>query len=311
MSWRSAAGLAAGCLALLWIVSTVGFATILREIRWAGWILPGMTIVHLAQLYLSALAWRFSLGGAGLSGGAMFRARWVREGVNALLPVAQIGGQFAGIAILVRRGVAPSLAAAGTILDLTLEAAAQLFFTLAGIGVLLGVKGKGDWLGWVGGGLVLTSLGVAAFVAAQRLGLLRLVESLLERAARRWPSLQGWSMAGLHATLMRRQADAPAILRAMGLHSLSWALGSAEVWLGLWALGHRVSARDSFVIESLAMAARSAGFAVPGAVGVQEGGFVLVCGLFGVPVDMALALSVLKRLREILVGVPALLARHT
>jgi uncharacterized membrane protein YbhN (UPF0104 family) len=53
------------------------------------------------------------------------------------------------------------------------------------------------------------------------------------------------------------------------------------------------------------MAARSAGFAVPGAVGIQEGGFVLVCGLFGVPAQAALALSVLKRLREVLVGIPA------
>jgi hypothetical protein len=42
-------------------------------------------------------------------------------------------------------------------------------------------------------------------------------------------------------------------------------------------------------------------------VGVQEGGFVLVCGLFGVPAEAAVALSVLKRVRELLVGVPALL----
>jgi putative membrane protein len=309
MSWRSAAALAAGCLALLWILSSVGFAAIARDIAWAGWILPGMTAVHLGQLYLSALAWRLSLGGAGLSRGAVFRARWVREGVNALLPVAQIGGQVAGAAVLVRRGVSPSLAAAGTILDLTLEAAAQLLFTLAGMGILLGRQGDRSWLGWVGGGLVLTTLGVTGFVAAQRLGLLRLVESFLERLARQWPAMAAWSMEGLHANLMRRQADHRAILRALALHSTSWALGSVEVWLALWALGHKVTPRDSFVIESLAMAARSAGFAVPGAVGVQEGGFVLVCGLFGVPTEAALALSVLKRVRELVVGVPALLQR--
>jgi putative membrane protein len=309
MTWRSTAALAAGCLALLWILSSVGFASIARDIAWAGWILPGMTAVHLAQLYLSALAWRCSLGGAGLTPGNIFRARWVREGVNALLPVAQIGGQVAGVAVLVKRGVPPSLAAAGTILDLTLEAAAQLVFTLAGMGVLLGRHGDRAWLSWVGGGLVLTTLGVIGFVVAQRLGLLRLIETFLERLAARWPAMAAWSMEGLHAHLMRRQADHAALLRALALHGVSWALGSAEVWLALWALGHAVSARDSFVIESLAMAARSAGFAVPGAVGVQEGGFVLVCGLFGVPTEAALALSVLKRLREVLVGVPALLVR--
>ncbi len=56
------------------------------------------------------------------------------------------------------------------------------------------------------------------------------------------------------------------------------------------------------------MAARSAGFAVPGALGVQEGGLIVVCGLFGIHPDMAIALSMLKRLRELVIGIPGLIA---
>jgi putative membrane protein len=310
MTWRSAAALAAGCLALIWILHSVGLATIAQDVARAGWALPAMAVIHLWQLFLSAMAWRLSLGRPGfLSRGAVFIARWVREGVNALLPVAQVGGQVAGAAILVRRGVSPVLATAGTILDLTLEAASQLIFTLAGIGVLLGLRGDRAWLGWVGGGVALSAAGVAGFIAAQRLGLLRLVETVLERLARQWPVLGAWPMEGLHATLMARQADAGAVLRAVMLHSASWSWGTLEVWVALRALGHGVSLEGCFVVESLAMAARSAGFAVPGAVGVQEGGFVLVCGLFGVPAETALALSVLKRVREIGIGAPSLLAR--
>jgi uncharacterized membrane protein YbhN (UPF0104 family) len=152
------------------------------------------------------------------------------------------------------------------------------------------------------------ALGVAGLIAAQRLGALRLVEEVLERAAARWPGTGAWSMAGLHATLLRRQADRRAMLGALLLHCTSWTLGALEVWVILRALGHEVGLGPSFVIESLAMAARSAGFAVPGAVGIQEGGFVLVCGLFGIETDTALALSVIKRLRELAVGVGALLA---
>lgn len=73
-------------------------------------------------------------------------------------------------------------------------------------------------------------------------------------------------------------------------------------------MGQHPSIAEAFVIESLVMAARSAGFAVPGALGVQEGGLILVCGLFGVPPDMAIALSMLKRLRELVVGIPGLIA---
>jgi putative membrane protein len=307
MTWRSAAALAAGCLALVWIVSSAGLSAIARDVGLAGWAVPAMAAVHLVQLFLSALAWRQALGGAGLTRGEIFAARWVREGVNSLLPVAQIGGQVAGAGMLVRYRVAPVLAAAGTILDLTLEAGTQLIFTLAGMAVLFGVRGDHAWLHWVGGGVVLTALGVGGFVAAQRLGLFRLLEGVFEHLAAQWPAMSAWSMEGLHARLMARQSDRAALMRGACLHLLSWSLGAFEVWVALSALGHGVSLLDGFVIESLAMAARSAGFAVPGAVGVQEGGFVLVCGLFGVPKEMALALSVLKRVREVAVGAPAIL----
>ncbi len=308
MTWRSAAALAAGCVALAWIIGSVGLAVILRDVAAAGRVMPFTTCVYLAQLFLAAQAWRTCLGGSVVSPGWMFRLRWIREGINALLPVAQIGGQVVGAQLLVRRGVPPALAAAGTILDLTLEAAAQVLFTLAGVSVLMATSGEHAWLGWAGGGLALMAAGVCALIMLQRLGGLRLVETLMAKLASRWPSTASWSMNGLHRILMARQSDHRALVRATALHTLSWALGGAEVWLILAALGHAVPALGALVIESLGMAARSAGFAVPGAVGVQEGGFVLACGLLGVPAEAALALSVLKRLREALVGVPALLA---
>ena len=308
MTWRSAAALAAGCAALVWIIHSVGLVVVGRDVAQAGWVLPGTVAVFLAQLFLSGQAWRASLGGAGVSPAQMFRLRWIRDGINALLPVAHLGGQVVGGQLLARLGVKPALAAASIILDVTVEAASQLLFTLAGVAVLLPTTRSHAWLSWVGGGLALTAGSVAAFMVLQRLGALRVVERLLARLAARWPALGGWSLRGLHSRLMARQADYPALLRATALHSLAWTLGGAEVWIVLAALGHTVSALDAVVIEALGMAARSAGFAVPGAVGVQEGGFVLVCGLFGVPAEAALALSVLKRLREVLVGVPALVA---
>jgi hypothetical protein len=72
-------------------------------------------------------------------------------------------------------------------------------------------------------------------------------------------------------------------------------------------MGHGLSVPQGFIVESLGMAARSVGFAVPGALGIQEGGFILACGLFGFAPDMALALSMLKRLREIAIGSVGLL----
>jgi putative membrane protein len=307
---RATAALAAGVLGFALIVTKAGPGRIAHDLALAGWALPFMAAIHAVQLLLSALAWRSAQGSApdepSPTRRVMFLARWVREGVNALLPTAQIGGQVAGIAILVRHGVPPVRGVAGLILDLTVEAAAQFLFTLAGMGVLLMRGGDRHWLRFVAAGATFTGIGVAAMILAQRLGLLRLIERTLERAAASWPRFQGWSLTGLHVRLTERLSDRRAILRAGLLQVAAWSIGSAEVWVALNALHHPLTAGRAFVVESLGMAARSAGFAVPGAIGVQEGGFVLVCALFGVPAGAALSLSVLKRVREVVVGAPAL-----
>ena len=53
---------------------------------------------------------------------------------------------------------------------------------------------------------------------------------------------------------------------------------------------------------------RALGFAVPGALGVQEAGNILVCGWVGIGPQVAIELSLLKRIREVALGIPGLLA---
>jgi hypothetical protein len=64
---------------------------------------------------------------------------------------------------------------------------------------------------------------------------------------------------------------------------------------------------DALVIESLVFALRTATFVVPGAAGIQESGYLMLGALFGLRPDVALALALLKRAREIVIGLPALL----
>ena len=87
------------------------------------------------------------------------------------------------------------------------------------------------------------------------------------------------------------------------MHFLSWSFGTVETWIIFDAMGVSVSLPQVLVVESLGMAARSAGFAIPGALAVQESGFVLAAMSVGLPESAGLALSLVKRVREILVGV--------
>jgi uncharacterized membrane protein YbhN (UPF0104 family) len=72
-------------------------------------------------------------------------------------------------------------------------------------------------------------------------------------------------------------------------------------------MGHPVSIGEALVIESLLHAVRGAAFAIPGALGAQEGALVLLCAAFGIPPEQAIALSLVKRAADLVLGMPGLL----
>jgi hypothetical protein len=65
-----------------------------------------------------------------------------------------------------------------------------------------------------------------------------------------------------------------------------------------------VSWLEALLLESVGQAIRGAAFAIPGSLGAQEGGYLLLAPLVGLPPDAALALSLAKRVRELVLGIP-------
>jgi uncharacterized protein (TIRG00374 family) len=89
---------------------------------------------------------------------------------------------------------------------------------------------------------------------------------------------------------------------------LSWLIASGEIWFSLWALGFQSSFTKAVILESAAVVVRGAAFLVPGAMGVQEGGYILLGSLLGIPGEIAFALSLVRRMRELALGIPALIS---
>ena len=305
------AGLAGLWLAA-WLLHAYGFGQIMALIGRAGWLgLSVVVIFHVSQVAASAAGWRaISAAAPGRPRLAAFAAiRLVREGVNNLLPVAQIGGPVVGTRLLQNAGMALPNAIAGTVSDLTMEMVSQILFTLSGLAVLLLTVGGSKGVASAAiGGLLAAACVAAGFVGAQWFGLGHLLEAFLLRLG----SALGWKgtgrVHGLHTALRACYANPRAVLLSLAWHMASWLLGGGEVCLALHFLGHEVGIGPGVVIESLGQALKAAGFAVPGALGVQEGGYIVVCGLFGLSPEIGIALSLVKRLREVALGLPALAA---
>ena len=83
--------------------------------------------------------------------------------------------------------------------------------------------------------------------------------------------------------------------------------GSFEVWFALRLFGHPISASAALILESMTQAVRHLAFVVPAGLGVQEAGLVIFGHALGISSELALAVSMAKRMREVLCGLPALL----
>ena len=304
--------LSIGVLLFVGVLLSQDLPAILATLAHAGWGLLPVALFHLLPLVLDAVAIcvLFEPGSRRSPLRDSLLARWVGESANSLMPAGQIGGPVVMVRHLTLRGLALEEAAAAITVSTTLQTFAQIAFALLGV-VVLGTQTTGFSPTALRSAALIASaflaIQVGGFYLIQRRGLF----SKLMGAARRFSRKRDWSqwVAQAQAIDLAVQAtyrrNGP-VTASFSLSLIGWIVGTGEVFLLARFLGTAVSWRDAFVLESLGQAIRGAAFAVPGALGVQEGGYVFVGSLLGIPGESAFALSLIARLRELGFGIPGL-----
>lgn len=300
-----------------WLVATNDLAAVADAFGKIGFLgLAGVVLTRIGAILVCGLAWSRLLDGlTGAPASACFVLRFVREGINVLLPVASVGGDVLGARLLTFWGVSGALAAASVLADMLFQVGTLALFAGLGAALLGQVEGAAaaELARWTGRTLAVAALLLGAFFALQRTGVVRVLEERIAALGRRFvreaeaqpePRLQ--VQGALDAVWGRGRRGH--LLQSLVLHALAWLFGVAEVAIVLACIGgHLPSFQDALVIEALGQAIKAAAFLVPSGLGVQEGGFVLICGLFGIDSGTALALSLAKRVPDVVLGLPALL----
>jgi putative membrane protein len=301
-----------GLLFALWLVWRENPGAVLGALRAAGAGLVLAALVHVLPMLANAAGWRSLIRGAQRPGlMRMTHLVWVRESVNSMLPVARIGGEVVAFRMLKGWGMRPSTAVGSIVVDMQLTVISQLLFTMVGIGFLFG-NAHSDTLRLAG------QLAWGVVVLAPLLLLFALVQHAnpFERITRTLNRMTSGKLAALVGQSARIDRSIKLIWRRRGVvlrylffwQSLQCFLTSLEIWLALYFLGVRVTLVEAVVIESLIQAISSAAFFVPGGLGVQEGGFILIGGALGLDPSTCLALAAARRIRDLLMFVPGLIA---
>jgi putative membrane protein len=300
-------GLVVGLALGMALVGYFGFAAVGRALLAIGWFGFLVTVVyHVGLIALLGVCW-YLLAPQGAPAKPFLWGRLIRDSGSEVLPVSQLGGLVVGVRAAMLLGLSAAVTIASMIVDATLELCGQLAYAAVGLAVLMWRQPEEHSAGWIAVGLLIALFVTVIFVLLQWHGV-----GFAERTARR---LLGQSNIGVIAGVQPIQGEIRAIYRrarslrlAFLLHFAIWLASGVEAWIALSFMGVAIDLWSVLAIESLLYAIRSAAFAVPGALGVQEGSLVMLGALFGLPPETALALSLLKRGRDMVIGVPALLA---
>ena len=269
------------------------------------WLVP----YRLIFFALYALGWRallrvFDAGGrAGF--GYVLWVTTVREAVDRLLPVASLGGGVLGVRLMRWRDLGAVPVSATIIVEIVLNLMALYLFGALATLILLGSGAGGNHQ------TVIVVLALSLPIPVVSLLLVR-YGSVFQRLHGLLSPMVGLTGAAaavsLDADLLTCLARVRTLAFAAALQFVALVSAAFEIWWALRLFGHPVSAASAVMLEGLTQAVRHLAFIVPAGLGVQEAALVLFGHTLGISTELALAVSAVKRAREVLCGVPPLLS---
>lgn len=268
----------------------------------------GFVLILLAAMPVIAflgLGWR-ALVGPVVPFWAFFASRQLRDSATDLLPFTQIGGVVIGARAGILAGMPPVTAYATSVVDITAELMAQIAFTVMGLAIGLSqiqaAPALAPYAGWLVLGTVAFVPAIFGFVVLQRKG------------SRMAVGLAGRFLPAAVAHTERFTAIIEALYRqpikltlASTFHLIAWIASAVWLWVIFRMCGAEVSVLDCIAIESVLAALRAVTVFIPAALGVQEAGYAALAPVFGMGPEVGLAVSLLKRARDIVLGIPVLL----
>jgi putative membrane protein len=295
---------AMGLTAIAALVAYFGAGAVIRPLLAIGW--SGFSALCLLQLALIAamgIAWRALAPGA--PAWVFPWGRLVRDAGSEVLPLSQMGGCILGARAVTIAGVPASIAVASTIVDLTLEFLSKLGYTALGLILLIHLRPASPVAVPIAVGLAVAGLVAVALVLVQRRGF-DLFDRFARLLGRGWADRSATGAAAVHTAIARIHRRKAGLRIGFVLHLACWVASAVQAWIALSLAGSPLDFSAVLVIESLVYAIRTVSFAIPNAVGVQEGAYVLIGTTFGLTPETTLALSLLKRARDLAIGLPAL-----
>jgi putative membrane protein len=295
-----------GVLAATLLVGWYGLDTIAHAIWSVG--AGGFVLYGVWQLFLFVLlgiAWWAIMPPGYRQMPTFIWGRMVRDAAASCLPFSQVGGFMLGARAVTLHGVPAQVATISTVVDITAEFVAEILFLVVGLIILLTHdRQMNDALPISIGVAAALILGVIAMRFQHRMAAWS--SRLGRRILGQWFS-SGDQPLGSDDELTAIYGDTRRIAIGTALHLAGWFGKGAGNWIAFRLIGAPIDMASALAIEALLHAMLAVAVIVPGYAGVQEAGYASLGTLFGASAEMSLSVSLLRRARDLAVGIPILL----
>jgi putative membrane protein len=297
--------LTAGLAVFAWFVRRTGLAEIWQTCANLGWPAPLMLVPFALVYCADTLGWLLAFGSnhrPNVSFRTLYRIRWCGEAVNSVLP-SYVGGEALKVYLLHKRGVTAKDGTASVVVGRTVQTLMQVVFIALGSAAFLQIAAPDSALRK---GMVcvlgLSSLVVMILFWLQSRGMFSLLLRALQRIRLRIPKLES-RRERLQLTDRQitgfYQRDRKRFAQSACAYLIGWLLDTLDIFLASYLLGMPITWLHALSIEAFVSVAKAIGFFVPGALGIQESGIVLVCRWAGLPDTFSLAYAIIRRGREL------------
>ncbi len=298
-----------GALTLSALVWHIGIVRIYEAVARLGPLALVTILLPSLLMYLfEAYGWRVTLGiwADRLTFWRLWAIRTAGEVVNMTTPTAYVGGEPLKALLLKRHGIPMVEGMASVVTAKTTMTIAQILFILAGIALgfwLLGAQGSAGQT--IVAGLASVGLlvfGVGVFILVQRHGMFSGVLGVLRKLGLRISYLDAreGKLRDLDRTIAAFYTqDRSGFLLSTAMFLLGWLAEAVEVYVMIACLGQPVTVLSATAIGALSVFIKGGTFFIPGSLGAQDAGNLLLVTAFGYSEVTGITFALLRRFREL------------
>ena len=274
-----------------------------------------LILAHIPTLYFDSLSWYILVGKKSFSIKLAFLITWIAQAAGKFFPTGNITGEFVRGYLGVKKGLSTSNASTTVFADLIIATFA--LFIISFFSFLLILFKDSNFFSIHNSLYFYISLAVffltciLIFVLIRKRALKYLINEISRIFKVSLKKKIVLTLLKIDFQLFKLSQNKIKLFKAFSFRIIGWICGAFEIYVFLWVIGIDASLTDVVILESLTSLIKAFAFFIPGGLGVQELAFVMIGNFLGFSASISFSIAIGRRIREIFVGLPAVLAWYS